>query len=106
MLAAMPDRNSSLGLFEVVLRSVETHPAIEVSETLKDHVVAVLRTALSVASNPSTIRSDTPSEAIELALLIRRDHDLQARLSSVGAFDNIRSDLAKDLIRSIHSLAA
>lgn len=106
MLAAMPDRNSSLGLFEVVLRSVETHPATDVSETLKDHVVEVLRTALSVASNPSTIRSDTSSEAIELALLIRRDHDLQARLSSVADFDNIQRDLAKDLIRSIHSLAA
>lgn len=106
MLAATPDRNSSLGLFEVVLRSIETQPPIEISETLKNHCVEILRAALLVASNPTSIKSDTPSEAIELALLIRRDHALQTRLSHVGAFDTIQSDLAQDLIKSIHSLAA
>ena len=106
MLAATPDRNSALGLFEVVLRSVETHPAVEVSESLKRHVVAVLQSALSVASNPSSINPDTPSEAIELALLIRRNQDLQRRLATIGAFDNIKRDLASDLLKSIHSVAA
>lgn len=106
MLAATPDRNSSLGLFEIALRSVEMHPAVGISDTLKEHVVEILQAALSVATNPASIKSDTPSEAIELALLIRRDSDLRNRLSNVGAFDTIRSDLAEDLIRSIHSLAA
>lgn len=106
MLAATPDRNSSLGLFEVVLRSVETQPAVQVSDALKGHVIEVLKAALSVASNPATIKSDTPSEAIELALLIRRNHELQHRLSTIGSFENLRSDLAKDLLRSIHSIAA
>jgi len=106
MLAATPDRNSSLELFEVVLRSVETQPSVQVSESLKGHVIEVLKAALSVASNPATIKFDTPSEAIELALLIRRNHELQRRLSAIGSFENLRSDLAKDLLKSIHSIAA
>lgn len=105
MLAATPDRNSSLGLFEVVLRSVELKPAVQVSDSLKGHVVEILKAALSVAANPAAIKSDTPSEAIELALLLRKNQELQHRLSTVGAFENIQSDMAKDLLASIHSVA-
>lgn len=106
MLAATPDRNNSLGLFEVVLRSVETQQTVPVSDSLKGHIVNVLKTALSVATDPRGIKSDTPSEAIELALLIRRNQGLRTRLSEIGTFENIKSDLAKDLLESIHSLAA
>lgn len=106
MLAAAPDRDSALGLFQVVLRSVDTNPAVEVSDSLKGHIVLVLRSALEIASNPKAIKADTPPEAIELALQIRGQEELKDRISRIASFDNIRADFARELLQSIHSLAA
>jgi hypothetical protein len=55
MLAAAADRNSALGLFQLVLRSVETNPAVQISDNLKRHVVEILRTAMEIAADPRKI---------------------------------------------------
>jgi len=106
MLAAAPNRDSALGLLQVVLRSVETHPAVQISNALKDHVVLVLQSASQITSNPANIRPETPAEAIELALHIRGHQSLTDEIAHIQAFENIRSDFAKELLKSLQSIAA
>lgn len=106
MLAAAADRNSALGLFQLILRSVDTNPTVEISEALKQHVVEVLRTALQIAADPRTIGPNTTAEAIELALRLRGHTALTNRIAHVRAFDNIHADLAKELLKSLQAVAA
>ena len=105
-LAAAADRNSALGLFQLVLRSVETNPAVEISDDLKRHVVEILRTAMEIAADPRKIGRDTPAEAIELALRLRGYPALTDRIAGVRAFDNIRPELARELLKSLQPVAA
>ena len=106
MLAAAADRNSALGLFQLVLKSVDTKPTVEISETLKQHVVEILRVALEISADPRKIGPGTPAEAIEVALRLRGHAALTDRIARVRAFDNIRADLAKDLLKSLQAVAA
>lgn len=106
MLKAAPDRNSALGLLQLVLRSVETNASVQLSDTLKGHVVEVLRAAIQIASDPRTIGPDTPAEVIELALRLRGHEELTRRIEGIRAFDNIKADLAKDLLKSLRPVAA
>lgn len=106
MLKAAPDRNSALGFFRLVLRSVESDSANQLSDALKGHVVSVLRAASRIASNPQEIRPDTPAEVIQLALLLRGQAELTNRIDHIQAFENIEGDLAKDLLKSLQAVAA
>lgn len=106
MLAAAADRNSALGLFQLVLRSVDTNPRVEISDAVKQHVVDVLQTALQIAADPRSIGPDTTAEAIELALRLRGHNSLTDKIAAVRAFDNIRADLAKELLKSLQAVAA
>lgn len=106
MLKAMPDPNSALGFFRVVLRSVESHSANQLSDALKGHVVEVLREAGRVAAGARAIGPDTPAEVIQLALLLRKHAGLSDRIGHIRNFDNINEDLAKDLLRSLQAVAA
>jgi hypothetical protein len=106
MLAASADRNSALGLFQLVLRSVDKNPAVEISDELKRHVVEVLISALQIAADPRKVGPETPAEAIELALRLRGHGELTDKISRVRAFDNIHADLARELLKSLQAVAA
>ena len=106
MLAAAPDRNSALGLVQVALSSVVQHPEVDISDSLKGHIVGVLQAASAIASNPSSINRDTPSEALELALRIRGQDDLSQQVAKIGSFDNIEVETAKRILTSLRLHAA
>lgn len=106
MLAAAADRNSALGLFQLVLRSVDTNPTVDISDALKQRVVEVLRTALQISADPKTIGPDTTAEALELALRLRGHKTLTDKIAHVHAFNNIHADLAKELLKSLQAVAA
>lgn len=106
MLAAAPDRNSTLGLFQVVLSSVTQHSEANLSDSVKKHVVVVLQAASAVAANPATINKDTPAEALELALRIRGQDDLRQQVSQIGTFENIKADVAQKILKSLQLYAA
>ncbi len=106
MLAAAPERNSALGLVQVVLSSIGQHPEIDISDSLKGHIVRVLQTASAIASNPASINRDTPAEALELALRIRGRDDLRQQVANIGTFENIEAETAKQLLMSLRLNAA
>jgi hypothetical protein len=106
MLAATPDPDSTLGLFQVVLNSVDNDQSVDISDYLKRHVVDILHTASEIATNPARIGAGTPSEAIELAFRIRDQEGLTREIANIGNFDNIRAALAHELLKTIQPLAA
>lgn len=106
MLAAAADRDSALSLFQLVLKSVDTKPTVEVSEALKKHVVEVLTLATQIAADPKKIGPETPAEAIELALMLRGHAGLTEKISRVRAFENLHGELAKELLKSLRAVAA
>ncbi len=106
MLKAAPDRNSALGFFRLVLRSVESHQTNQISDAMKGHIVEVLREASRVAADPRTIGPTTSAEVIQVALLLRKQGELTARVGGVANFENINEDLAKDLLNSLQAVAA
>ena len=106
MLKAAPDRNSALGFFRLVLRSVESNSTSQLSDALKGHVVDVLREASRVAANAQVISPNTPAEVIQLALLLRKHAGLTDRIGHIVDFENINEDLAKDLLKSLQAVAA
>lgn len=106
MLAAAPDFNSALGLIQVVLTSIADKPEVEISDSLKHHVIEVLRAASSVAVDPSSISSNTPSEALELALRLRDSADLCNQVSQIQTFNGIQAETAERLLASLRSYAA
>lgn len=106
MLKAAPDRNSALGFFRLVLRSVETHQTNQLSDALKGHIVDVLKEASRVAADPRVIGPATSAEVIQLALLLRKHTDLTTRIGHVANFENINEALAKDLLKSLQAVAA
>jgi hypothetical protein len=107
MLAAAANRTSALGLFEVVLRTVDSQ-AMQVSEPLRVHAADVLKQAIEVAADPSRITASTAREAIELALRIRSDPALYSKLAAAAAAtaSTISPELAKDILDSLQPLAA
>lgn len=106
MLAAAPDRNSALGLVQVALSSVVQRPDVEISDSLKVHIVGVLQAASAIASNPSSIDRDTPSEALELALRLRGQDDLSLQVAKIGSFNNIGIETARRILNSLRLHAA
>ena len=105
MLAAAMDQSSALGLFQVVLRIVENR-GTPVSDPLQAHTLEVLQQASAVVADPRTIDADTPAEAIELALHIRRHQDLSNKLAAVKKFDALSPDLARELLETLQARAA
>lgn len=106
MLAARSSRTSALGLFQVVLRAADGNAAVQVSDPLRTHAADVLREAVQVAANPSTITPETAREAIELALRLRADAALSSKLAAMPALDTISPELAKDILDSLQPRAA
>lgn len=106
MLKAAPDRKGALGLLQMVLTSVERNHTEQLSDTLKKHVIEVLNTASLIAEDPKLIGPNTPAEAIELALRLRGHKTLTHQISAVRRFDSIKADLAKDLLKSLRTIAA
>ena len=87
MLAATSRRDSPIGLFEAILRSLQQTP--QVGAPLREHAVAVLQAACDIARDPSHISSHTPPEAIEtLSAALQKalkDPTVVERLSDLGA---------------------
>ena len=106
MLAAVPESNSALGLLQVVLTSISHHQEVEISDALKTHVIEILRLASDVATNPNSISSKTPSEALELALRMRGHTDLCNQISQIQSFNGIQTDVAEKLLDSLRPYAA
>lgn len=108
MLAAAATRDSSLALVQLVLKSIYSAPRVEVSWPIKRHVLEVLLDASRIARDPAEIGPHTLTEAIELALVLRERQVLASEIEqAAGAgFENIQSELAKELVRSLESLAA
>jgi hypothetical protein len=104
MLAATSRRDSPIGLFEAILRSLEQTPQVGVH--LREHAVVVLRAACDIAGNPSQINPNTPPEALELALRLRADAALSARLSELRGLDAIPPEVARDLLTAFAPIAA
>jgi|GEM_PF-5925840 len=105
MLAAATNRSSSLGLLQVVLRTVEGH-GTQVSDQLRSHTIELLQQATSVVANPRAINAGTPKEAIELALHIRDVPALSTKLAAVKAFDALSPELVRDLLETLQPSAA
>lgn len=105
MLAAAPNSNSVLGVVQVVLWSVIHHSEIDISDSLKGHIVDVLRSASAIASNPASINHGTPAEALELALRIREEDDLKRQVSQIRTFENIQVDMAQRILKSLSAYA-
>lgn len=104
MLAATSRRESPIGLFEVILRSLELTP--QVSEPLRVHAVVVLRAACDIAADPSSINQQTPPEAIELALRLRADTALKRRLPELRSLEAIPPAVARDLLTAFSPIVA
>ncbi len=105
MLAAATNRSSSLGLLQVVLRTIGGHGP-QVSDQMRRHTVELLRQASTVVDDPRAINANTPKEAIELALRIRRVPSLSTQLAAVTGFDTLSPQLAKDLLETLQPSAA
>ncbi len=99
MLAAAPDSNSMFGLIQVVLASLAQHSEVSISDSLKEHLVKVLRDASTIASNPASINRDTSAEALELALRIKAKNGLLQQVSAIHSFENIQADIAEKLLK-------
>jgi hypothetical protein len=106
MLAATPNSDSRLELLSVVLRSVDDRACAEISAALKDQVYLILHTAAQITANPGAIDANTVPEAIELAFRIRSNPALAQSLSQLRAFDAIRPDIVKDILKSLRPVAA
>ena len=105
MLAAAMNRSSSLGLLQVVLRTVGGHGP-QVSDQMREHTVELLRQASTVAANPGVIGPNTPKEAIELAMRLRHAPGLSTQLAAVTAFDTLSPQLAQALLNTLQPSAA
>jgi hypothetical protein len=104
MLAATSRRDSPIGLFEAILRSLQQTP--QVGAPLREHAVAVLQAACDIATDPSHISSHTPPEAIELALRLRASAALRPRLSELRGLNSIPPSIARDLLTAFAPIAA
>ncbi len=106
MLAATSSRDSPLGLFHVVLRSMTAPAATGVGNPLKVHALVILKAACDIAADPSVINARTPPEAIELALRLKLDATLRDRVKALQALDGIPAEDVKELLTSFDPLAA
>ncbi len=106
MLAAKPNRTSSLRLFEVVLRAYEQKAGPQVSDPLRTHALQVIREAVLISGDPGLISATTAREAIELALRLRDLPTLSGRLAAVPPAAPMPPDLAQELLTSLRPLAA
>jgi len=106
MLAATPNRTSSLRLFQVVLRASEPQTGAQVSGPLRAHALKVVRDAVLIAANPALIDAATAKDAIELALRLRDLPALRGRLAAVPATAPMPPELAQELLSSLQPLAA
>lgn len=106
MLAATPDRTSSLRLLQVVLRIAEDPAKVQVSDPSRAHALDVLRQAAQIAANPALISGETAREAIELALRLKELPTLSGKLAAALPAQALPPELAKELLTSLQPLAA
>lgn len=104
MLAATSRRDSPIGLFQAVLRSLGAAP--EIGAPLREHAMQVLRSACDIAADPSSIDAQTPPESIELALQLRGNADLKQRLQELRSLESIPPAVAQQLLMAFAPVAA
>jgi hypothetical protein len=104
MLAATSRRDSPIGLFMAVLKSLGAHP--EIGAPLREHAMQVLRSACDIAADPSSINATTPPESIELALQLRGDEILKQKLQELRSLESIPPAVAQQLLTAFAPIAA
>lgn len=104
MLAATSRRDSPIGLFQAVLRSLEARP--EVGASLREHAMSILHSACDIAVDPSSIDGRTPPESIELALCLRADANLKQRIQELRGLESIPPAVARQLLTAFAPIAA
>lgn len=106
MLAAATDVDTSLSVLRVVLSAIDANAAEGLPQSLREHVVGVLREAATIAREPHRVSAATSPEAIELAVKLLQEADLRSMLEQVAGFETVHPAMARRVLQTIEPLAA
>ena len=104
MLTATSRHDTSLTIFQAVLRSFAVAPVVGAS--LRAHTLLILRSACDIAEDPFSIDGQTLSESIELALCLRGNPELRQNLQKLNSLDSISPAIAEQLLTAFAPIAA
>jgi hypothetical protein len=105
MLAAARNPSGPLGLVRLVFSLVGAREA-NISDGLKEHIVAVIHQAQGLARDPESFEGTIYPEAIELAIQMRTERSFGDSISKISDFASIEPDLARQLLKRIDHLSA